>query len=136
MLVARSAREQNRCFSQSHPLFVSQQSQFQAEMVRAGLLAQSALFLSGVFAQRTVVDTGYTRYKGQSLPNGIVQWLGMRYAAPPVGPLRFSAPQDPEEADEIQDAFQVCCNSHTVLSVTCRPFINYLCIAWSAVHPD
>ncbi|PLB44716.1 putative triacylglycerol lipase [Aspergillus steynii IBT 23096] len=75
-------------------------------MVRAGRLAQSALLLSSVFAQRTVVDLGYTRYKGQALPNGIVQWLGMRYAAPPVGPLRFSAPQDPEEVDGIQDAFQ------------------------------
>ena len=43
-----------------------------------------------------VVQVQYGRYAGTPLPNGISQWLGMRYAAPPVGDLRFRAPRDPE----------------------------------------
>ncbi|KAL3475334.1 Alpha/Beta hydrolase protein [Aspergillus californicus] len=57
-------------------------------------------------AKDVVVDLGYAQYKGQALSNGISQWLGIRYAAPPLGSLRFSAPQDPEELDGIQDASQ------------------------------
>jgi carboxylesterase type B len=41
------------------------------------------------------VDLGYTQYEGYKLPSGINQWLGMRYAAAPLGELRFRYPQDP-----------------------------------------
>lgn len=58
-------------------------------------------------ARQAIVDLGYAKYRGESLPNGVAQWLGIRYAAPPVGPLRFSAPQDPKRVDGIQDASQV-----------------------------
>ncbi|KAL2824527.1 Alpha/Beta hydrolase protein [Aspergillus cavernicola] len=57
-------------------------------------------------ARQVVIDLGYAQYRGQALPNGIAQWLGIRYAAPPLGPLRFSAPQDPTEIDGVQDAAQ------------------------------
>lgn len=40
-----------------------------------------------------VVDLGYTKYQGDTYPGGISQWLGLRYAQPPVGHLRFAAPQ-------------------------------------------
>lgn len=42
-----------------------------------------------------VVNLGYTQYQGTPLIDGVTQWLGMRYAAPPVGDLRFRAPRDP-----------------------------------------
>lgn len=52
------------------------------------------------------VDLGYAQYKGLRTPNGIDKWLGMRYAAPPLGDLRFRAPQDPLPASK-ETAFQV-----------------------------
>ncbi|KAL5313134.1 hypothetical protein ACEPPN_018867 [Leptodophora sp. 'Broadleaf-Isolate-01'] len=42
-----------------------------------------------------LVDVGYSKYQGTKLLNGITQWLGIRYAAPPVGDLRFRAARDP-----------------------------------------
>ncbi|KAL2869952.1 putative triacylglycerol lipase [Aspergillus lucknowensis] len=57
-------------------------------------------------AKPLVVDLGYAQYRGHALSNGVAQWLGIRYAAPPLGSLRFSAPQDPDEVDGIQDASQ------------------------------
>ena len=41
-----------------------------------------------------VVDLGYVKYRGDTYPGGISQWLGIRYAQPPVGDLRFAAPQN------------------------------------------
>ena len=55
-----------------------------------------------------LVDLGYTKYEGTALPNGISQWLGIRFAAPPVGDLRFSAPADPPSNDTVQTADTVC----------------------------
>ncbi|OTB10372.1 hypothetical protein K445DRAFT_70422 [Daldinia sp. EC12] len=48
-----------------------------------------------VFAVDTTVDLDCNKYVGFATPNGITQWLGIRYAAPPVGDLRFMPPQDP-----------------------------------------
>ena len=46
--------------------------------------------------QDPIVNLGYARYKGKSDPaTGYDTFFGMRYAAPPVGDLRFSAPQPP-----------------------------------------
>jgi Carboxylesterase type B len=55
----------------------------------------------------TVVDLGYARYEGHT-HSGVTQWLGMRFAAPPVGDLRFAAPQDPLSVEGIQQATKVC----------------------------
>ncbi|KAI7583739.1 hypothetical protein D0869_10768 [Hortaea werneckii] len=42
----------------------------------------------------TVVDLGYSKYEGLRLePAFVNQWLGMRFAAPPTGDLRWRAPQ-------------------------------------------
>lgn len=60
-----------------------------------------------VVAADTVVNLGYASYRGTALPNGISQWLGMRFAAPPVGNLRFAAPRDPPVMKGIQDATTV-----------------------------
>lgn len=58
-----------------------------------------------------IVDLGYTNYEGTSLVNGISQWLGMRYAAPPVGDLRFRAPRDPIPNATLQIANKVLFSS-------------------------
>jgi carboxylesterase type B len=68
------------------------------------------LYCSVAFAAPTsspIVDLGYTKYQGVPLANGITQWLGMRYAAPPVGNLRFRAPQDPIVDLTLRQANQV-----------------------------
>lgn len=63
-------------------------------------------------AVKPLVDLGYSKYEGKELSNGVTQWLGVRYAAPPLGALRFSPPQDPIHNDTTQDASNVShCNS-------------------------
>ena len=51
--------------------------------------------------QYPIVDLGYAQYQGTAFPGGIKQFLGMRYAAPPIGDLRFAAPQDPAQEKNI-----------------------------------
>ncbi|KAJ0168518.1 putative secreted lipase [Colletotrichum tanaceti] len=53
---------------------------------------------------RVTVDLGYARYSGNVLPNRVNQFLGMRFAAPPIGNLRWRAPQDPEPKEGTTDA--------------------------------
>ncbi|KAF9885872.1 hypothetical protein FE257_012250 [Aspergillus nanangensis] len=50
-----------------------------------------------------IVDLGYSRYRGIRLPAGIDEYLGMRYAAPPLGDLRFRSPRDPVSTPGVQD---------------------------------
>lgn len=78
-------------------------------------------FLTAVTAVEPLVSLKYARYRGVPLPNGITQWLGIRYAAAPLGPLRFAAPQDPPLFDDIQPADKVrfppdCCCISTLLT--------------------
>lgn len=65
-------------------------------------------FLLSLASASTVVDLGYARYEGRTLSTGVTQWLGMRFAAPPVGDLRFAAPHDPLPVEGIQQATEVC----------------------------
>ncbi|KAF5674316.1 alpha beta-hydrolase [Fusarium heterosporum] len=67
-------------------------------------LATLALFFTFVNAVAPIVDVSYSKYKGKDLGNGVTQWLGMRYAAPPVGELRFMPPQDPVRSRQVKDA--------------------------------
>ncbi|EXJ73775.1 uncharacterized protein A1O5_03537 [Cladophialophora psammophila CBS 110553] len=60
--------------------------------------------LATVLAVNPLVHLDYASYKGTALPNGVTQWLGMRYAAPPTRSLRFAAPQDPPGVGSIQVA--------------------------------
>lgn len=71
------------------------------------VLSALALCVSSVFAVEPLVNLGYARYEGTEAPNGVTSWLGMRFAAPPVGELRFAAPADPEVNTAIQPADQV-----------------------------
>ena len=69
--------------------------------------AIAVLLAPTAFAVKPLVDVGYTRYQGTALQNGVTQWLGMRYAAPPLGNLRFRAPRDPVKNGTVQVADQV-----------------------------
>jgi carboxylesterase type B len=62
---------------------------------------------TAVTAVEPLVSLKYAAYRGVPLENGITQWLGIRYAAAPLGPLRFAAPQDPPLFDDIQAANKV-----------------------------
>lgn len=54
-----------------------------------------------------IVDLGYSQYEGISLSSGVNQYLGMRFAAPPLGELRFRAPVNPDITTAVQDATAV-----------------------------
>jgi carboxylesterase type B len=75
-------------------------------------LKQSSFFwlatsLQATSAVQDVVNLGYAKYQGQTLSNGISQWVGMRYAAPPLGDLRFRPAIDPHTESSVQDATKV-----------------------------
>ena len=64
-------------------------------------------FAAGALAVSPLVDLGYSKYQGVDYGNGISSWLGMRYAAPPVGDMRFRAPADPVRTRGVQAADKV-----------------------------
>jgi hypothetical protein len=51
-----------------------------------------------------IVDLGYAQYEGTTLNSGVNQYLGMRFAAAPLGELRFRAPADPVVVSGVQEA--------------------------------
>jgi acetylcholinesterase len=55
-----------------------------------------------------IVDLGYAKYQGATNSLGINEFLGLRYAAPPLGELRFRAPRDPLNETGIIKADSVC----------------------------
>ncbi|KAI3339182.1 vacuolar triacylglycerol lipase [Ustulina deusta] len=57
--------------------------------------------ISPTAAGNLTVNTSCNTYTGVA-SDGIAQWLGIRYAAPPVGNLRFMPPQDPSCSDGLQ----------------------------------
>lgn len=58
------------------------------------------------------VNLGYAKYEGTALGTGVNQFLGMRYAAPPLENLRFRAPEDPVHENGVQPAQAVSCTPH------------------------
>ncbi|RMZ85782.1 hypothetical protein DV737_g345, partial [Chaetothyriales sp. CBS 132003] len=63
-------------------------------MLSSRLVLLSVLH-TAVLAVSTIVHLDYATYRGRSLDRGVTSWLGMRYAAAPVGQLRFAPPRDP-----------------------------------------
>lgn len=58
-------------------------------------------------ALSAIVDLGYSKYQGNTYSQGVSQWLGIRYASPPTGNLRFAAPRDPTKDSTLQKANKV-----------------------------
>ncbi|KFX85802.1 hypothetical protein V490_09398 [Pseudogymnoascus sp. VKM F-3557] len=81
----------SRCF-----LFVAAVSCLLAETAATPILPRSDA--------PPIVDLGYSQYEGTTLSSKVNQYLGLRFAAPPVGNLRFRAPQDPVATTGIQEA--------------------------------
>jgi|SRR3569833_9116 len=59
------------------------------------------------FSNGLQVNLGYTTYVGTQLPNSVNQFLGMRYASPPTGDLRWRAPVEPEADGATHNADKV-----------------------------
>ena len=55
----------------------------------------------------TLVKLDYAKYRGSRLGNGVDEFLGMRFAAPPLGDRRFRAPEDPANETAVQNATKV-----------------------------
>ncbi|KAJ7931193.1 Alpha/Beta hydrolase protein [Mycena leptocephala] len=51
-----------------------------------------------------IVDLGYAQYQGEVTPTNITHFLGIRFAAAPIGQLRFRAPQPPAKVAGVQQA--------------------------------
>jgi Carboxylesterase family len=51
-----------------------------------------------------LVELDYAQYNGLANGDGVSAWLGMRFAAPPLGDLRFRAPADPVHETDVVDA--------------------------------
>ncbi|KAF3769034.1 alpha/beta-hydrolase [Cryphonectria parasitica EP155] len=54
--------------------------------------------------QNPTVDLGYATYEGETVAGGINRFRGMRYAAAPVGDLRWRAPVSPPTSTDTQSA--------------------------------
>lgn len=61
-------------------------------------------FAHSAVAVETLVDLSYGKFEGATLSGGIIQWLGIPYAAPPIHELRFSPPGDPQKKSGVQQA--------------------------------
>ena len=68
------------------------------------LLARSAALPVQENRVTEPVDLGYAKYRGHINGADVKEFLGMRYAAPPLGSLRFRAPADPIATSIIEEA--------------------------------
>ncbi|KAF5695464.1 cholinesterase precursor, partial [Fusarium denticulatum] len=78
-------------------------------------LMAMVLFFTLVNAVAPAVEVSYSKYRGKDLGNGVTHWLGMRYAAPPLGDLRFMPPRDPVRSRQTKNAnkFRLKCVSQS-----------------------
>lgn len=70
-------------------------------------LGQCAAYTTSSAAASPTVALNYAQYEGTRYAAGVDAFLGMRFAAPPLGDLRFRAPQDPLVEADTQEAKQV-----------------------------
>ncbi|KAJ8594571.1 alpha/beta-hydrolase [Rhizopogon salebrosus TDB-379] len=98
-------------------------------LMRIDLLAQTLLQAllalgpsSSPLTPAHIVDLGYARYRGSvDTATNTTSFLGIRYAAPPVGKLRWAAPQHPQTTSGVQPATMqpnACYQAHIVEALT------------------
>lgn len=81
------------------------------------------------------VDLTYNKYIGQPLPSRVTQWLGMRFATPPILRMRFSPPADPyKTTDAPQVLSKVRSPLHGPISISISPSDSMK--ARTPLHPD
>jgi hypothetical protein len=84
---------------------------------------------------RPVIDLGYAKYEGLQLTNGVDAFLGMRFAAAPLGDLRWRAPVEPPKIEGLQRANHVCVPvCHERVSVLMMQFPP-ICLGINAGYP-
>lgn len=66
-----------------------------AAVISLGLLRSQLAFAAPTSLQPTVKTPDGTTWLGKTSPYGIEEFLGMPYAQPPVGNLRFAPPLAP-----------------------------------------
>lgn len=87
-----------------------------------------------VCAASDVVTLSNVEYIGVALPNGISQWLGIPYAAPPVGDLRFAPPVDPSIQPGTYAADTVSC-PNVLDNTTTKPLSKDLYASQPELEP-
>ncbi|KAJ7732174.1 Alpha/Beta hydrolase protein [Mycena metata] len=68
------------------------------------IVCVAAAILCAAAQSTPVIDLGYAQYQGTVSTANISQFLGIRYAAAPIGDLRFRAPQPPANVTGVQQA--------------------------------
>ena len=71
---------------------------------------------------KKVIKTKYGKLGGYQESNGTWVWKGVPYAKPPVGDLRWTAPQNPEPWGMVRDATESC--SECTQQLTSRTWIR------------
>ncbi|KAJ7848481.1 Alpha/Beta hydrolase protein [Mycena olivaceomarginata] len=71
---------------------------------RYQILIVAATILSTSAQSTPIVDLGYAQYQGAVSAANISHFLGIRYAAAPLGDLRFRGPQPPANVTGVQQA--------------------------------
>lgn len=78
--------------------------------------------MAGVFAAEdvdmTVIETDKGSIRGLQIADDLVEYRGVPYAAPPVGDLRWAAPEDHEEWEGILDCTEYQAMAMQILSTT------------------
>ncbi|MBR1759778.1 MAG: carboxylesterase family protein [Schwartzia sp.] len=81
------------------------------EFIKTAAVSALAFSAAGILPSEKVsaaedasVKTRYGTFKGFLDKNGVNTWLGIPYAKPPVGKLRWQAPQQPEPTGKTFDA--------------------------------
>ncbi|KAJ8589766.1 alpha beta-hydrolase [Rhizopogon salebrosus TDB-379] len=73
--------------------------------VSQAFLALGALSSPVASTSTPIIDLGYAQYQGSvDTTTNVTSFLGIRYAAPPVGNLRWAAPQHPPTTSAVQQA--------------------------------